>query len=174
MREVPRTLIAAFLLAVTLSLPIGLEATDPQTEPAAPIPTQILTAKKIFISNGGEEPYSNAKGRAYDQFYAAMKKFGRYEIVGSPSESDVVFEIRATVHSQVSSGNTVLITYLNLAILDPKTRIALWTKTEDLCCGFNLKTTNGLDSLNKGMKKIMRDVEDLADQPIPQASPAKS
>jgi hypothetical protein len=170
MREVPRTLIAAFLLAVTLSLPIGLEATDPQTEPAAPIPTQILTAKKIFISNGGEEPGSNAKGRAYDQFYAAMKKFGRYEIVGSPSESDVVFEIRATVvHSENSPGNTVLNTYLNLAILDPKTRIALWTKAENLCCGFILS-----DSLNKGMKKIMRDVEDLADQPIPQASPAKS
>jgi hypothetical protein len=133
-----------------------------------------LTAKKIFISNGGEEPGSNAKGHAYDQFYAAMKKFGRYEIVDSPSESDVVFEIRATVHSQVSSGNTVLITYLNLTILDPKTRIVLWTKAEDLCCGFSLKNTNLSDSFDKGMKKIMRDVEDLADQPAPRPAPAKS
>jgi hypothetical protein len=133
-----------------------------------------LTAKKIFISNGGEEPGSNAKGRAYDQFYAAMKKFGRYELVGSPSESDVVFEIRATVHSGVSSGQTLSNTYLNLAILDPKSRVILWTKAEDLCCGFGLRTTNLLDSFDKGMKKIMRDVKDLADQAVPKAAPAKS
>ena len=46
----------------------------------APIPTQILTAKKVFIANGGGDKsgydaamYSGGPDRAYNEFYAAMK-----------------------------------------------------------------------------------------------------
>ena len=30
----------------------------------------------------------------YNEFYAAMKSWGRYELVSSPADADMVFEIR--------------------------------------------------------------------------------
>jgi hypothetical protein len=47
---------------------------------AAPIPPQILTAKKVFIANGGGDEsfnegvsYTGGAYRAYNEFYAAMQ-----------------------------------------------------------------------------------------------------
>lgn len=51
--------------------------------PAAPIPSQILTAKKVFISNEGGDintnlgnagVYGETPTDAYNEFYAAVKK----------------------------------------------------------------------------------------------------
>jgi hypothetical protein len=83
--------------------------------PPAPIPAQILTAKKVFIANGGGDEsrydtawFSGGPDRAYNQFYAAMKTWGRYELVAAPGDADLVFEIRLTVvqlqHQRVSAG----------------------------------------------------------------------
>jgi hypothetical protein len=55
--------------------------------PAAPIPAVIVNAKKVFLNNGG------GSDLAYDSFYAEMKKWGRYEIVGSPEEADLIVEL---------------------------------------------------------------------------------
>jgi len=50
---------------------------------AAPIPAQILTAKKVFIANGGGDKsgyegatYSGGPDRAYNEFYSVMKAWG--------------------------------------------------------------------------------------------------
>ena len=67
-------------------------------EPAAPAPVPIFSAKKVFVSNATGEirlPLGNPD-LAYDEFYAAMKSWGRYEIVSSPADADLVFEIRYT------------------------------------------------------------------------------
>jgi len=61
--------------------------------PAAPVPVQILNAKKIFIANAGavssnyivkNSQYSGGPNRAYNEFYAAMKNWGRSEIEAAP------------------------------------------------------------------------------------------
>jgi hypothetical protein len=56
---------------------------------STPIPTQISSAKKVFIANArGNQPFHNESmfnggpERAYDEFYASMKAWGRYELVG--------------------------------------------------------------------------------------------
>jgi len=74
-----------------------------QVEPG-PIPTQITTAKKVFIANGGgDEPgiyepfFSGGADRTYNEFYAGIKSSGRYELVGSPAEADLLFDIQFTV-----------------------------------------------------------------------------
>ena len=41
--------------------------------------------------------YSGGPDRAYNEFYAAMKTWGRYELVAAPRDADLVFEIRLTV-----------------------------------------------------------------------------
>jgi hypothetical protein len=55
-----------------------------EAQPVAPLPAVISTANKIFFSNGG------GSNLAFDAFYAAMKDWGRYQIVGSPDEADLV------------------------------------------------------------------------------------
>ena len=89
-----RLCLAALLLQISV-----LTAEQSKQVPPAPVPPQILSAKKVFIANaGGEQPaedaqYSGDSDRAYNQFYAAMRTWGRYELVASPAEADLWFEI---------------------------------------------------------------------------------
>lgn len=94
----------ASLAIVISSLFGGFATAQTKQAEAAPIPTQISTAQRVFIANGGgDEPgiyeplFSGGADRIYTQFYAAMKSAGRYELVGSPADADLLFEIRFTV-----------------------------------------------------------------------------
>lgn len=52
--------------------------------PPAPLPSVVVDAKKIFLTNGG------GSDLAYDTFYSEMKNWGKYEIVGSPDDADLI------------------------------------------------------------------------------------
>jgi hypothetical protein len=55
--------------------------------PPAPLPLVVVNAKKVFLTNGG------GSDLAYDTFYSEMKNWGKYEIVGSPDNADLIIEI---------------------------------------------------------------------------------
>lgn len=104
---------------------------------AAPVPPQITAAQKIFISNAGGESFetvfdqvvfNGGPDRAYNEFYAAMKNWGQRDLISSPSDADLVFEI-SWVLSDTGLKLPVL-GQLRLALVDPKSRITLWTFTE--------------------------------------------
>lgn len=132
----------AFLMFSLLS---GFIAAQTKQVLPAPIPTQISTARRVFIANGGgdepgiDEPiFSGGVDRSYNQFYAAMKSAGRYELVGSPAEADLLFEIRFAVKTsttKVFKGDTIgssLDPQFRLEIRDPKTNALLWAFTEHM------------------------------------------
>ena len=107
----------------------------------APIPPQILAAKKVFIANvGGDESrneatlYSGGSARTYNEFYAVMKTWGRYELVAAPGDADLIFEIRLIVFQlrsdRFTDDSTASDPQLRLTIQDPKTRVTLWGLTE--------------------------------------------
>ena len=73
---------AVLCFGLAMSLRPGPLSAAQQKKPAhpAPIPAQILTAKKVFIANGGGDEsreegasYSGGPDRAYNEFYAAME-----------------------------------------------------------------------------------------------------
>lgn len=119
-----------------------------QVAPVAPIPSQILTAKKVFISNAGvefawnresawngEPTWSGGLTRPYNQLYATIKNWGQYELLAAPVDADIVIEISVidpvvggTVLSQ--NGGSSDTPQFKLVLLDPKTRIVLWTIKE--------------------------------------------
>ncbi len=119
---------ASVILATTCALFVRvpfLNASDKRSVPNAPIPSQILAAKRIFIANGGEDEtvpeqrtFSGGPDRAYNQFYDAVKNWDRYQIVGSPSESDLIMEIEVDVNFDTP--------IFRLTIRDPKTDAVLW------------------------------------------------
>jgi hypothetical protein len=122
-------------LAVAVVLAVSVWAQQLQEILPAPIPAQIGSAKRLFISNAGEEAffrlpkdamYRGGANRAYNQFYAAMKSWGRYELVSAPADADLVFEIGFIEKYE----GTLPVFQFKLVVLDLKTHVALWTITE--------------------------------------------
>lgn len=119
-------------LAIAVVLAISLWAQQPQEAPAAPVPGQIGSAKRVFISNAGEQSlfhqpkdvtYSGGPNRAYNEFYAAVKSWGRYVVVSAPADADLVFEIGFTEKYE----GAIFVAQLRLVFIDPKTHVSLWT-----------------------------------------------
>jgi hypothetical protein len=133
---------------------------------AAPIPAQILAAKTVFISNaGGDGPVWLAGGpnRAYNQFYAAMKSWARYEIVSSPAAADLVLEISYAKPVAYDGKFAVHDPQFHLTILDPKTRVMLWSLTEHFeYSSYPQKLGKRFD---EALDRLMEDLKKLTDQP---------
>jgi hypothetical protein len=87
------TVVAAVALAA-----VPLAGANPASDPvpqvvAAPVPIQILTGKKLFVSNGISTATPDVPNLPYNEFYADMKAWGRYELVATPADADLVFEV---------------------------------------------------------------------------------
>jgi hypothetical protein len=139
-----RIALLCFALAM-LRLPLSLAQSKPAVAPPAPIPPQILAAKKVFIANaGGDEMtgddrhFSGGPERAYNEFYAAMRSWGRFEIVNSPADADLLLEIRQYVSAvtPTGAGTSSFIPQFQLNIRDAKTNALLW--------GFNVHGRFGM------------------------------
>lgn len=125
----------ALILCLVALVPTLLAKTRKDV-PAAPLPAEIVSAQKIFLSNGG------GSDLAYDAFYAAIKKWGKYQIVGSPAEADLIVELSYQVESLGTRVWSATNTYNNttqvysrqvvdpkllLTIYDAKSKNSLWS-----------------------------------------------
>jgi hypothetical protein len=120
---------------LALQLATSMAQSKPTEAPAAPVPAQILSAKKVFIANaGGDEMalgdpiFTGGPDRAYNQFYAAVKNWGRLEVAGSPAEADLVLEIRQATQTVTLGGKAggSATPLFQLKLVDPKTNLLLW------------------------------------------------
>jgi hypothetical protein len=114
--------------------------------PAAPVPQAMFAARKIFVSNAGADsglfpsPFTGDTNRAYNQFYAALKTSGQYELVGDPAEADLVLELQLTApagstHSFDSNkvnGAADPVPMIRLVVYDRKTHFVLWAFTQSI------------------------------------------
>ena len=149
----------------------------------APLPRQIFTAHKVFVSNAGGDTlgdYSGGSDRAYNQFYGALKGWGRYELVAAPGDAELVFEISFAmpiVGENVSGGNGTTVSsspvkdpQFRLAIVDLKTQVLLWTFTEHVQPA--LLQMNRDKNFDHAMAALVNDVRNVAGQPGPAAGGA--
>jgi len=92
----PRSLCLLFLAASVAT------AQDTAGQVRGPVPPAILSARRIFVSNAGADsglfpkPFSGNTDRAYNQFFAALKAAGLFELVSDPSEADLVLELQTS------------------------------------------------------------------------------
>ncbi|MFY9528216.1 MAG: hypothetical protein WBC04_08035 [Candidatus Acidiferrales bacterium] len=151
-----------------------MRARPPKEVAPAPLPAQIITARKVFISNAGEDPHFKRLGlrRPYNQFYAAMKDWGRYELATSPAEADVVLEIRLASQIEKYGKELLIVPLLRLGVLDPKTRTILWAFTEELETG-GIVGLHEDAKFDRAMDKIVEDLKSLVAQPPSPPTPAK-
>lgn len=136
------------------ALMCGVVATAQPTAPlaVAPVPPQLLSAKTVFISNAGADsglfphPFSGDPDRAYNEFYAGVVSWGRYQLVASPDEADLVFELRLMApngpsNADKSKGASDPLPMLRLMIYDRPTHYVLWALTESIASA-NLQKTH--------------------------------
>lgn len=105
--------------------------------------------------------YSGGPNRTYNQFYAAMKGWGRYELVSAPADADLVFEVGFTDRME----GPIRVNQFKMTILDPKTRIALWTLTSYVEPAGMAK--NREKNYNLAMTALVDDVKSLTSFPPP-------
>ena len=148
---------------------------------SAPLPAQIITAKKVFISNAGAQwdshIWSGDSARPYNQFYAAIRDWGHYDIVSMPGDADLVLQISfaqpmedisVNGSSGSTSGSGIKAPQLRLALLDPKTDVLLWELTERLQFKVGLKKMR--DKVFDGaMSDLVSDLKTLTMQPPPKS-----
>jgi len=133
--------------------------------PAAPVPSILVTAKKIFISNAGADsglfpsPFSGDTNRGYNQFYAGLQASGQFELVNDPAQAELVLELQLTspagstrsLESNKVNGASDPVPMFRLVAYDEKTHYVLWTLTQSIEIAFLQKThdRNFDDALNR-------------------------
>jgi hypothetical protein len=125
------------LIVAILGLVQALSAQQSKGSAPAPVPSQISAAQKVFISNAGGESletvidetvFNGGPDRPYNQFYAAMKSWGRCELVSSPADADLILEISWVLTD--TGLRLPVLGQLRLVVIDPKTHVTLWNLTE--------------------------------------------
>jgi hypothetical protein len=139
--------------------------------PPAPMPSQLLTGKKVFVSNVPGALFSSPRTaeddpyRPYNQFYASIKNWGYYELVPAPAEADLIFEVslveRPTMGNALAQSSFRLV-YLDLTVRDPRTHVVLWWFAERLQ-GANRPAT-GEKNYNQAMTNLVNDVKKAVGQ----------
>ena len=165
LRTVTLGVLCVALAATLLSVPV-LHAQQAKDGTPGPIPAQILIAKKVFIANGGVDGTAlevclraGEPNQPYNHLYAAMKTWGRYELVDSPADADLVFEIRFTAPSVQCGTSTCYGPQFEVAILDTKTHFRLWTITEAVEGAIRKGTW--LKNFNQAMSNLVDDMKRL-------------
>lgn len=136
--------------------------------PAAPLPPQILAAKKVFISNADagsdSSTWSGGPAQPYNELYAAIKSWGRYEFAGAPSDADLVLQISfANPIAFVASGTSYDSGQITLVLIDPKTNIVLWTFNGKISTAHGEKGRD--NALAGSIGKLVSDLKALTAQP---------
>lgn len=178
------------VLCFALALPLFSVsiASAQQKKPApsvpipAPIPAEILSAKKVFIANaGGDESrndealYSGGPDRPYNEFYAALKSWGRYELVATPADAELVFEIQLTVlrlqrERVLSDDRPTSDSQFRLVIRDAKTLQILWGLTEHAQVA--VLQSNRDKNFEQALAAMVAEVQRIANPPA--TDPAKN
>ena len=163
-----RVIKLGIVFVATLSALVpATRAQVPTRTAVAPVPAQIIAAKKVFISNGGVDTAvlaatkrAGEPDQGYNQFYAAMKAWGRYELAATPADADLVFEIRFAAPTSDCQKVTTYEPQFGLTIMDAKTHFTLWTLTEPVQGAFRKATWNR--NVNQGVADLIDDIRQLA------------
>lgn len=154
-----RVLLGLVLLATTASNVAA--QTQPATETViAPIPPALLNAKRVFIANGAGDndaditKFTNGADGLYNQFHANVKALGRYDLVTSPSDADVVLELRVD-YAVFNRG--FIYPKFRVEVRDPKTNVLLWSFTEPVNGAFLTRT--GRKNVGQALARLTDDLK---------------
>ena len=163
-----------FLAVVLFTHVLGTAQDDPPVAPPppppeGPVPAQLMTAKKVFISNLGAEGASETTfssvqlAQPYSMFYAAMSGWGRFDLVSSPADADLVFEIRFVAPMTDCGKLPSYYPEFVVAVVDAKTNFVLWTLSSPVGAAYRKETIK--KNIGLAMTKLVDDLKKIAGPP---------
>ena len=173
MNKLTRVAMACGAILLGLASTAQAQSSSGTVQASAPVPAQILAAKSVFIANGGYDAESldvlqgkgDGRDAPYNQFYAAMKAWGRYALTSAPNDADLVLTIRLTSPLD-GCGDKSRSTYdpqLTLTIVDVKTHFMLWSITEPARNA--VLGSNWRKNFTIGITALVNDVKNIASVP---------
>ena len=166
--------LALCLTVAIVGLVQTLSAQQSRGPAPGPVPAQIAAAQKVFISNAGGESletvidqtvFNGGPDRPYNEFYAAMKSWGRFDIVSSPADADLVLEISWALTD--TGLRLPVLGQLRLVVVDPKTHATLWNITEYVRGALLLGNRD--KNFNQAMNTVVARLKALMLPPSPSA-----
>ena len=158
-------------LIVALAASAAVASAQPQAPSAAntvataPLPVQLAMAQKIFIGNAGDQENADCL-RAYNTFYAGINGLGRFQLVLDPKDADLALELHYEIGFGAGvNGGSPTPRQFRVVIVDPKTRIILWSLTERT--NYAVFQKNRDKNLDETMAALVNDFNLLsASQPV--------
>ena len=135
----------------------------------APLPSQIVAGRKVFISNAGvDSRYLYNGGPVEGGTFPAM--------IWHDAEADLVLEIRLIapiggVNVMNGSGSSRTDPQFRLVILDPGTRVTLWVFTEHIEPA--VLQGNRDKNFDQAVNNLFNDLRNIAGQPVAAATSKK-
>jgi hypothetical protein len=148
----------------------ALAAAQAVSQPAPPPPAQIASAHTVFLTNGGDDPnFPIDSTQGYNDIYAALKEWGRYQMVSAPGQADLVFQLRGVAPVTGISGTDGSVSSFNspafqLFIRDPKSNVVLWTITSPVSLAGKNQTFARWVSISE--TNLVSRIKVLAGQPL--------
>lgn len=158
---------------VIFILPVCLAGqSSPSPVSPAPVPTQIRSAKKVFVSNAGGDELDPRRfdfptvdpNRIYNQLYASIKAAGKFQLVLAPADADVVLQgrfsqsVTALEFHIGGSGDPIL----KLAVLDPRSNVLLWAFSETVPAARGSQSKEKReDNFNQALAKLLNEFNAL-------------
>jgi len=140
------------LLVLAFSLvALSAQAQEPTNPPAAPIPPQIVAAKRVFVSNDDSDALFGVPNLIFNSFYADLKNSGRFELMLNPADADLIF----TVHFINVSPEYPI----HLVIADPRTGVPLWGITSHVKIWTRVPT--GRKNFDEAMENLVVELNQL-------------
>jgi len=169
------TILLILLLASAVSFAQDQKASATPVSPSA----RLAAAKTAFVRNGGgsEIPYNVIE--------SGIEGWGRFTLVDSPVQADVIIEVQApeeqngtSVSSSTDSGGHVTsnssrdisVAIIKLTVYDSRTHLLLWSGYERPKGGFKEKTRD--DNLVKAAETLVSRFRDHLEPPPADAKPA--
>ena len=147
-----------------------IQAPQPTPPPQSSVPAQIAAAHTIFlVNNGADANFPLSAEDAYNEIYAALQEWGHFQLVSSPDQADLVFQLRDIAPITDVEGSRAGVYAINspafrLAIKDPKTNVTLWTITSPVpVAGRRAARAHWL---NIAITNLVSRVKVLANQPL--------
>lgn len=138
-----RNLTGMFLITVLVAFAIGQDAKTPTTRTLSPT-ARLTAARTAYLKNGG------GGGIPFDVISEGVQGWGRYQIVNSPEEADLVIEVASTSSGNgisVSGGSStdprtgfptesatntreLSVDRIRLVVYDARSKMPLWSASE--------------------------------------------
>ena len=158
-------------IAALLTTAISLSQAQDAGSASIGVPTGIMNAKSVFVSNGGSdaglfpEPFTGDPNRGYFAFEKALEAAHTYDLVDDPGQADLVLELHLSapmgpVHMSKQLGSADALPFFKLTIYDRKTHFVLWTITEPIDLAFLQKTHD--KNFDQALSHVVDDLQALS------------